>query len=60
MLKKGLNLFFVRDDVLQQNDLIFKEMNNVEKLYRRPAFSEGLDGSNPQPPKNQEYVTSSD
>jgi hypothetical protein len=38
----GCNLFFIRDDLLQ-GEVSFKDVNDVEKLYRRAAFPRGED-----------------
>jgi hypothetical protein len=34
----GSNLFFIRDDILRGLELTFTDMNQVEKLYRPPAY----------------------
>jgi len=55
--KKGLNLFFVRNDILLQKELLFKNVNHVEEIYRLPDYGNGPNGGYPQDLKNQEYVT---
>lgn len=55
----GVNLFFVRDDVLKECNLTFKNMNNVEKIYQYPGYGKGPNGGYRQDPKNQPYLTSS-
>ena len=37
----GANLFFIKDDILKEKNLSFKNMNDVEKLYRYPTY--GID-----------------
>lgn len=32
--EEGMNLFFMRDEMIEKNGLQFKDINNVEKLYR--------------------------
>lgn len=56
--KGGVNLFFVRDDLLQKHNVTFKNMNNVEKLYRRPTYGQGPNGGHRADYKNRDYVTS--
>jgi hypothetical protein len=56
--KAGVNLFFVRDDILKEKNLCFKDMNDVEKIYRRPTYGTGPNGGHAQDKKNREYVTS--
>ncbi len=34
----GKNLIFIRDDVLQAKNLVFKDMNNPFRLYRYPMY----------------------
>ena len=54
----GLNLFFIRDDILKENRLVFKDMNDVEKLYRKPTYGKGPNGGHEKDPKNRPYLTS--
>lgn len=54
----GVNLFFVRDDILDQVDFSFKNTNQVEKLYRYPAYGKGPNGGHRQDAKNREYTSS--
>ncbi len=39
----GVNLFFVRDDILKEKHLSFKNINDVEKLYRKPTAKHQVD-----------------
>lgn len=56
----GMNLFFIRDDVLEEKNLHFKNMNDVEKIYRFPAYANGPNGGYRQDPKARAYLTSSE
>lgn len=56
----GVNLFFIRDDVLQKLDVSFKNMNDVEKLYHPPTYGKGPNGGHRADLKMREYVSSSD
>lgn len=56
--KAGVNLFFIRDDILAQKKLTFKDMNNVEKIYRRPTYGTGPNGGHRSDPKNRAYLSS--
>jgi hypothetical protein len=56
----GINLFFIRDDILEEKKLRFKNMNDVEKLYRRPTYIVSPNGGPRKDPKNRAYLTSSD
>ena len=56
----GTNLFFIRDDIIEDLNLQFKDMNCVEKLYRIPTYSDGPNGGHRQDPKNQDFYPSTD
>lgn len=58
--KTGLNLFFIRDDILKEKNLQFKDMNDVQKIYRPPTYGVGRDGGHRQDYRNREYVTSAE
>ena len=53
--QQGVNLFFIRDDLLKNRDFTFKDMNDIEKLYRRPTYGRGPNGGHLQDPKNRDY-----
>ena len=55
----GVNLFFIRDDLLT-HDIQFKNINDVEKIYRYPTYGKGPNGGHRQDYKNREYVSSGD
>lgn len=54
--KMGVNLFFIRDDVLQNCSFTFKNVNDVEKIYRYPRYGSGPNGGHPADPKNRPYM----
>lgn len=58
--KTGSTLFFLRDDLIKEYNLVFKDMNDVEKIYRYPAYGNGPNGGARQDRHNREYVTSMD
>lgn len=51
--KMGVNVFFVRDDVLQPD--MFKDQGNLTALYRPPAYG---NNGHPQDPFHRPYQTS--
>lgn len=57
--KSGMSLFFIRDELLQEKDLKFIDMNNVEKLYRSPSGG-NPNNSRPEDPKDRAYLSSLD
>lgn len=54
----GMNLFFIRDDLLKEKKISFKDINNVEKLYRVPTYGKGPNGGHREDIKHREYVSS--
>jgi hypothetical protein len=56
--KEGVNLFFLRDDIIQEKRLQFKDANDVEKLYRYPKYGGGPNGGHPHDIKERKYVAS--
>ena len=56
--KKGVNAFFIRDDVYNSLPFTFIHANNVEKLYRRPGYGQGPNGGHQQDPYNRPYTNS--
>ncbi|HSX11232.1 MAG TPA: hypothetical protein VLF94_05925 [Chlamydiales bacterium] len=53
--QSGVNLFFVRDDLLQNGEISFKNRNEVEKLYRNKASGRSLPDL-----KNRPYLSSNE
>jgi len=56
--RTGVNLFFIRDDILEEKNLNFKHVNNVKELYRKPTYGKGPNGGYPADPRHREYLTS--
>lgn len=56
----GVNLFFIRDEVLRESGLQFKDINDVKKLYRYPAYGKGPNGGYREDTKHRPYLTSLD
>ena len=51
--KNGVHLFFMKDELLAENNLSFKNMGDVEKLYRKNSKTAGIEDF-----KNREYSSS--
>lgn len=59
--QSGTNLFFVRNDIVEglcKKNITFKNINDVEKIYRRPTYGKSADGGHPNDSKNRRYLTS--
>lgn len=57
----GVNLFFVRDDVLctlEASGYKFKNINDVKALYKPPKYGKGPNGGHAQDPYYRPYLSS--
>jgi hypothetical protein len=54
----GINLFFVRDDVLKSSGASFKNANSVAKIYKFPKYGTGPKGGHIPDPLNRPYTSS--
>ncbi len=54
----GVNLFFIRDDILEEKSLQFKNINDVHAIYRTPKYGIGPNGGHAADPKQRKYLTS--
>ena len=55
--ENGVNCFFVHNDIIASKQLNFKFMNDVEKIYKKPGYSNGPNGGHPQDRYNRPYIT---
>lgn len=55
---KGVNLFFIRDDILEESPAIFENVNNPTLLYRPPCYGNGPNGGHYADPYNRSYTNS--
>ena len=56
--KKGVNLFFIHNDVLKNSIYTIKNINDVDKIYRTPKYGNGPNGGHQPDILNQEYISS--
>jgi len=56
----GVKLFFIRNDVLQESGLQFKNVNDVDKVYRYPAYGKGPNGGHREDAKHRPYLSSAE
>ncbi len=54
----GANLFFVRQDLLENQPFCFKNVNDIYKLYKRPTYGQGPNGGHRQDPLNRQFISS--
>lgn len=56
--EKGVNLFFINNDVLTESFFTIKNINDVEKIYKTPKYGKGPNGGHMPDILNQEYISS--
>jgi hypothetical protein len=54
---RGVNLFFIRDDVLQKSGASFLHVNDVSKIYKFPGYGIGPNGGHGADPQNRPFAT---
>jgi hypothetical protein len=54
---RGVNAFFVKNELVRDD---FVNVNNVDKLYKKPKFSIGPNGGHPEDFLKRTYITSDD
>lgn len=55
--EKGVNLFFIHNDVLKSSLFTVKNMNQVENIYKPPKYGNGPNGGHPPDIYNQSYIS---
>lgn len=58
--QRGVNLFFIRNDLISICPYTFKNINDVKKIYVNPKYGYGPNAGHIQDPLNREYVRSLD
>ena len=53
----GVNLFFLRDGILEKGDFNFKDLNNIDLIYKYPKYGKGPNGGHVEDLKRREYVS---
>jgi hypothetical protein len=54
----GVNCFFIHNSIIQNKNISFKDMGNVEKIYKTPKYGCGPNGGHYQDNQNRPFVTS--
>jgi hypothetical protein len=53
----GVNCFLVHNDIIKHNNLQFKNLGDIEKIYNPAGYSSGPNGGHPQDPYNRQYIS---
>jgi hypothetical protein len=54
---KGINAFFIHNDIIQHKQLKFMNMNDVEKIYKYPKYGNGPNGGHIPDLHNRMYIS---
>jgi hypothetical protein len=57
---KGVNAFYINNDILEEHLYKFINVNDIEKLYNSPKYNIGPRGGHPKDPKHRKYIKSTD
>ncbi len=55
--KNGINCFFVHNDIIKNKNLKFKNVDDIEKIYKPAGYGSGPNGGHIQDPYNRKYIT---
>lgn len=55
---KGVNLFFIRNDILKKVSYKFKNVGNVSQIYKFPKYGRGPNGGHVADPLQRAYISS--
>jgi len=58
--KKGVNSFFIRDEIIATKKLEFQNMGDIARIYRPAGYGWGPRGGHPADAKGQPYVSSTE
>jgi hypothetical protein len=52
----GVNCFFVNNDIITKHNLNFKDIRNIEKIYKPARYGQGPNGGHMQDRKNRPWI----
>ena len=55
--KKGVNCFFIHNDIIKNKNLEFKGLGDITQIYRPGGYGRGPNGGHTADAKNRKYVT---
>jgi hypothetical protein len=55
--KNGVNCFFIHNNIIIDKNLQFKNIGNVEKIYKPARYGSGPNGGHRQDLSNREYIS---
>lgn len=54
---KGVNSFFVNDEIIKNRDLKIKNIGDINNIYKKPGYGSGPNGGHTADSKNRKYIT---
>ena len=55
--KKGVNSFFIHNDILKNKDLHFKNIGDITQIYQQAKYGNGPNGGHTQDPHNRQFIS---
>ena len=55
--KNGVNAFLIHNDIIISKKLNFKDINNINNIYKPAKYGSGPNGGHPQDSKNRKFIT---
>ena len=55
--KNGVNSFFINNDIIRNKNLEFKNIGDIQKIYRPAAYGNGPNGGHRADTKNRHFIT---
>lgn len=55
--QNGVNCFFIHNDIIKNKNLQFKNMGDIEKIYKPARYSHGPNGGHPQDKLNRPFIS---
>lgn len=55
--KNGVNSFFIHNDILKNKELKFKNMGDIEKIYKPARYGRGPNGGHKKDPYNRIFIS---
>ena len=53
----GVNCFFIHNTIIKNKNLLFKDIGNINKIYKPPKYGSGPNGGHSSDFKNRKYLS---
>lgn len=55
--KNGVNCFFIHNDIIKNKGLQFKNLGDIEKIYKPAGYGNGPNGGHSRDPYNRQFIS---